>query len=287
MPPIQRSTVTIDGLPLSYAEAGDGPPVVYIHGALTTLEEGLIGLEPTLSPHVRLIAFDRPGHGGSGRDLTTGSAWRQARLMRDALRTMQVVDPVVIGHSFGGAVAMAWAIQFPGELAGVVALAPIAFPEPRLEQLLFGLRAAPWTGDLLSLLSAPADAVLLPALWRGMFLPQAMPDRFRSDFPFELAARRSQIRSNGEEAVLMAAGLARSAMAYQGCRTPVTVLQGDGDLVVNPHLHGRLLAASLPAGAFITLPGLGHMAHHFAPEAVLEAVLALVGAEAPSPAVAS
>lgn len=285
---VQRSTVSIDDITLAYAETGDGPAVVYIHGALMTLEEGLISLAPTMGPHCRFIAFDRPGHGGSGKDTTTGSAWKQARLIHDALGVMGVRDPVIVGHSFGGAVAMAYALQFPDEIAGVVALAPIAFPEARLEQMLFGLRTIPGAGDLLSLMSMPADEVMLPLMWRGMFLPQGMTDAFRADFPFDVASRRIQIRADGEEAALMGAGLMRSALSYWTCRAAVKIIQGDCDLVVNPHIHGRMLAAVLPDATFTSAPGLGHMAHHSAPHLVLEAVQSLLDAhETPLTALAA
>ncbi len=270
-----RRTLTVDGLELAYAETGDGPPVVYIHGALTTLEEGMIGLAATLGARCRLIAFDRPGHGESAGDATTGSALRQAELIRGALVQLGVERPVVVGHSFGGAVAMAMALEFPDEVAGVVALAPVAFPEPRPELMMFGPRAAPLGGIWLSLVSAPADALLLPVLWNTMFLPHRMPPAFREGFPFGLAAGRSQTRADGQDATAMLASLTRSAMRYPACRVPVHILQGDRDLVVNPFVHGRPLAAVLPRGRFTSLPGHGHMAHHIVPEVVVEAVEAM------------
>lgn len=268
-----RTTTVVDGVTLSAASVGAGPPVVYLHGALTTLEEGLLALGPILAPHHRLIAFDRPGHGASGTGPGAGSAWRQAALIRAAVVEMGVSRPVIVGHSFGGAVATAYALQFPDEIAGVVALAPIAFPEPRLEQMMFGLRAIPGGGgDWLNAIAAPWDGVAMPLLWDGMFLPQAMPENFRSEFPFALSLRPSQLRADGEEALAMGVDLARSASAYAFARVQLRVLQGDRDAVVNPLRHGRPLAFLWPDSAFVSLTGLGHMAHHFAPERVLEAI---------------
>lgn len=280
---IKRGSITIQGVPLAYADQGRGPPVVYLHGALTTLEEGLIGLSETLAPCRRLIAFDRPGHGSSGVGAGTGSLWRQASLVREALAKLGVERPVMVGHSFGGAVAAAYGLAYADEVAGVVALAPIAFPEARLEQMIFGLRAAPGCGPWLNALAGPWDEMMLPALWRGMFLPQAMTGAFQARFPFAEAARRSQLRADGEEALMMAGDLARSALRYGSASVRLRVVQGDRDTVVDPMRHGRLLAALWPDAAFVTLPGLGHMAHHFAPEAVLAAIEAVEAAAVPEP----
>lgn len=270
-----RVSTLVDGISLSSVSVGGGSPVVYLHGALTTLDEGLIGLGSTLAPHYRVTAFDRPGHGESGSGAGTGSAWRQAELIHAAVGAMGIVRPVVIGHSFGGAVATAYALQFPDDVAGVVALAPIAFPEPRLEQLMFGLRAIPGSGLWLNEMSTLWDGVAMPMLWNGMFLPQQMTPAFKAGFPFEMSVRRSQLRADGEEALMMTTDLARSASAYSGARVSLRVLQGDRDAVVNPIRHGRPLSFLWPDSAFVSLPGLGHMAHHFAPEAVLAAVAAI------------
>jgi len=272
---VERQRVQADGLSLAFAQMGSGPDVVYLHGAMTTLEEGLIGLGEVLAPGFRFTAFDRAGHGDSERDAGTGSVWRQAELIHAACAQLGLERPVIIGHSFGGAVAMAVALAFPESVSGLVLVGPIAFPEPRLEILTFGPRAAPVTGHWTSLMAAPMDALLLPALWSGMFLPQQMTPAFRDGFPFGLASGREQLQADGQEALAMMASLGRSATRYASCQTPVHVLQGDRDAVVNPLLHGRPLAAMLPRGRFISLPGLGHMAHHFAPGVVAESVRAL------------
>lgn len=266
-----RAILRVDDLDIAYAEGGEGPPVVYLHGALMTLDEGVISLYQSLASRYRAILFDRPGHGSSGRGLATGSPWRQAALVRRALDQMGVERPVIVGHSFGGAVAMAYALRFPAQAAGVVALAPIAFPELRLEHLLFGWRATPMVGEWLSGLATRVDEALLPALWGGMFAPQVTPAEFAAAFPFAVASSRREMKADGEEAAAMAADLARSALSYWTCRVPVRVLHGERDVVVNP-MHGRGLAFQVPDGRFESLPGLGHMAHHFAQERVLAAV---------------
>lgn len=266
-----------DGGRLAYVEAGDGPPVLLIHGALTNLDDMRIGLFDTLASDHRVIAFDRPGHGESTRArLADASPWRQAELIREAATAIGVEQPVVVGHSFGGAVALAYALRFPEETRGVVALAPIVWPEPRLELVLFGPRAPLGLGDGVAWgSSASCDPLLLPLLWRAMFLPQAMPPHFQREFSFDLAAAPSTTTATGEDAVAIVTALWRSARAYPNCRTPVRILAGDADVVINPALHAAALARVLPRARYERLPGCGHMLHHFAQDRVLRAVTSL------------
>ena len=192
---------------------------------------------------------------------------------------------MVVGHSHGGAVALAHALQFPDATHGVVALAPIAFPDLRLEHLLFAPRGMPGFGRALNqAASAALDPALLPTLWQAMFRPQEMPPRFAEVFPFAEAGRAAQIQAEGEDSALLNSGLFRSVMNYPTCRCPVRILAGGRDMVVNNALHGKVLAQILPDGGYDELPGLGHMLHHFAQARIVEAVtrLALSGSSSGS-----
>ncbi len=278
VPPDRAFAHTAEGRRIALVQAGTGPDVVLIHGTLMTADDMRLGPMPALARSFRCTAFDRPGHGWS--DHVRGvdaSLWKQMEVLRGAVRALGLDRPVICGHSFGGAVALAYAMAHSDEIAGAVALAPICFPEPRLEQALFGARAVPVAGDILSrVLGATLDPVMLPALWRAMFLPQPMPDAFAAGFPFERAGRPDQMVSEAENAVAFWPDLARSALGYARCRAPVRILCGTADLVVNGLTQGAAAAALLPRGRFGWLPGLGHMLHHARPDAVVDAVAALL-----------
>jgi pimeloyl-ACP methyl ester carboxylesterase len=264
---------TASGERLRYVAGGAGAPVVLIHGALVTLEDMLLGPFDPLAEHYRVVAFDRPGHGLSERPRLQGSPWIQARMIHDGVVALGLERPVLVGHSFGGAVALAYALLFPDEVRSVVALAPIAFPEIRLEQVLFGPRAVPVSGDALAYSLGPViDAALLPLLWEMMFKPQPMPERFRREFPFRLAGRPEGAQANGEDAAAMISSMSVAAGLYPTCRVPVQVIAGSADLVVSPDRHAKPLAWMLPRGELQIIPGLGHMLHHFAQDHVLNAV---------------
>lgn len=265
---------TSAGRRLSYVEAGSGPDVLLLHGTLTTLDDMRLSVLDVLSRDFHVVAIDRPSRGESDRvRASDASLWSQAETIRDAARVLGLARPVVCGHSYGGAVALAYGMAFPAETAGIVALAPICFPEPRLEHLLFGPRGMlPFGEDLSQGLGASTDAVLLPVLWRAMFLPQAMPPRFAEHFPFALAGRPEQSVAEGDGANALWSDLARSALQYGACRTPVRFLAGAADIVVNPYLHSCMAAAVMPAARIDLLPGIGHMLHHFRRDAVAAAI---------------
>ncbi|MHC1999389.1 alpha/beta fold hydrolase [Methylobacterium sp. CM6241] len=263
-----------DGPRIAYVEAGSGPDLILVHGAVMTLDDMWLGPMEVLSRHFHVVAVDRPGHGESEHvRQSDASLWRQADILREVSRALQLTRPILVGHSFGGAVCLAFGMAHPDDVGGVVAISPICFPELRLEQILFGPRASPVGGEALSRMLSGSDAMLMPLLWRAMFLPQRMPERFAAEFPFRLAGQHRRLVADGENANLLWGDLSRSAISYATCRVPVAILCGSADIVTNPLVHGRQAARLIPGATFRWLHGLGHMLHHFEVDAVMDAAL--------------
>ena len=261
--------------PLRWSQAGEGPDLVLVHGALVERHDLFGALVPGLATDFRVTSFDRAGHGQSAFYTPTGSPWRQAQAVRAAVDALGLKNPVVLGHSFGGAVALAYALQFPSETQGVVALAPIAFPEMRLEHWVFAPRALPAWGPLYDWgFRLGLDPLLLPILRRAMFWPQT-PAAPQAQATLRAPFRVDFGEVEGQDACLLNLGVASSAACYAACRVPVRVLAGERDIVVNPVLHARPLAKLLPAAELHLLPGLGHMIHHFAQAEIVRATLEL------------
>lgn len=258
---------------LRYLEAGDGPPVVLIHGSITTADEMALALFDDLAPRHRVVAFDRPGHGGSTRGRLEGEPLEQARRLRAGIEALGIERPVLVGHSFGAVVALSYAMEWPDEVAGLVLISPLILPEPRLEHLLFGARAAPVSGDFIA--HGPGrgqDAAMLPILWEMMFKPQPMPAIFRDQFPFDLANNAEAMQAMGEDSMQAAPRLTWNLARLSTCRVRTHIFVGAADLVVDPMKHGALAAAAMPRVRFRVLPGMGHMVHHFHPHMIAQAV---------------
>jgi pimeloyl-ACP methyl ester carboxylesterase len=273
------TTIALEGgRSLRVLSAGEGRPVVLIHGALGTAEDMQIALFDRLSPRFRVLAPDRPGHGHSVRNRFEASPFRQAALIREGLAQLGVERPVVVTHSMGGPVALALARDWPDEVAGLVLISTAAYPELRpFEHFVLSPRAAPGAGPMMSRAAgATLDPVMLPMMQKYMFSPQAIPERWVREFPHALVRRPEQMTAEGEDFADIAA-LARLAASYRSIETPTVLLIGEQDRVVSPNLHSRALVHALPNARLQSFPELGHMVHHFAQDAVAEAVEALAG----------
>jgi pimeloyl-ACP methyl ester carboxylesterase len=102
--------VNVNGVRLHYLDRGTGPPVVLEHGNMVTAEDfDLSGVLTSAARRHRVIAIDRPGFGYSDRPhVAMWTPAAQAHLLRQALAALDIDRPIVLGHSFGAAVALGW-----------------------------------------------------------------------------------------------------------------------------------------------------------------------------------
>jgi pimeloyl-ACP methyl ester carboxylesterase len=188
---------------LRVLEAGQGAPVVLIHGALATADDMLLGPMEALSARYRVLAVDRPGHGLSRRDRFEAAPRRQAELIREGLDELEVLRPILVGHSFGGMISLAWAAAWPQDVAGLVLVSAIVRPEIRpFEHMVLAPRATPGAGPLFSeAAQETTDPELLKALRKAMYAPQAVPERWTRSFPEDLVL--DSMVANGEDAAAL------------------------------------------------------------------------------------
>jgi pimeloyl-ACP methyl ester carboxylesterase len=104
----------LPGGELQVVEGGprDGDPIVLIH-CFSCAIDWWDGMRPRLEADHRVVAVDLLGHGGSEKPSGGYNPPHQAKLVAEALRELDVRDAEVVGHSLGGAVAVALAEQAP------------------------------------------------------------------------------------------------------------------------------------------------------------------------------
>src|SRR2546423_5348882 len=123
--------VTVEGVRLHYVSAGAGVPVVLLHGNAGFAHDYAALMRALPAHGFHAIAFDRPGHGFSARpNGKTATVAVQARLLRGALQELGVARPIIVGHSWSGALALAYALDYEPEVAALVLLAPAVYPGP-------------------------------------------------------------------------------------------------------------------------------------------------------------
>ena len=272
---------TIDGVRLHYVDEGSGPPLLLIHGLASQLQTYTYAVTPLLASRFRLIAVDRPGSGYS-QAASTATLGAQAALVSGLLRELGVERALVVGHSLGGALALALALDHPERVAGVALLAPATQPmgEPPAALLHLAIRS-----DLVRWIVAWTIATPLAMRNRKRMLavvfgPDPVPDDFALRAGAALAARPSSYRNAARDLVEAGGGLARYADRYGSLQVPVGVLFGRGDRILDYRVHGEMLKGQIADLHFETIEGGGHMTPISSPEraaAFIEGMAARAG----------
>src|SRR5437660_7569446 len=115
--------VEADGFHIRYMEAGDGPPLVHLHGA------GGLRLSPAhdlLAKQFRVIAFEMPGFGASTENTRTKTMAELAATMAAAADQLGLDRFNLMGTSFGGKTALWLAVQSPERVLALVLESPAA-----------------------------------------------------------------------------------------------------------------------------------------------------------------
>ncbi len=291
--PAQGRMIEVAGATLNVVDIGSrdpaGPPIVMIHGASSNLEIMRQPLGDALAKKHRVILIDRPGHGWSTRagqgDSTPAI---QGRMIDDALEKLGVSRAIFVVHSWSGALGARMALDYPQRVAGLMMLAPVAYPWPGGVGWYNKAVTTPVIGPLLAYtITLPLGYFLTEPGARGVFLPQALPDDFVRNTATPLLLRPREFLANARDLVTLKAAVREQAPRYADIRVPVVVITGDKDKTVSPNIHSRPLAATVPNAKLIVLPDVGHMVQHAAPELVISEIGAMIGSIARSKAAAA
>ena len=291
--PAQGRIIEVAGAALHVLDIGPrdttSPPIVMLHGASSNLETMRRPLGDLLARHHRVILIDRPGHGWSPRArLFDSTPAIQGRMIDEALQKLGIGRAIFVVHSWAGALGARMALDYPDRVAGLVMLAPVAYPWRGGVGWYNKLVTTPLIGPLLAYtITLPLGTFLTGPGARNVFLPQAMPPDFVSDTATPLLLRPREFLANARDLVTLKAAVAEQAPRYGEIAAPTVVISGDSDNTVSPRIHSRPFAASVPNAKLIVLPGVGHMVQNAAPERVMRELEAMIAELARRPAAAA
>lgn len=271
------SFIQLSGVKLRYLErAGPEPAVLLIHGLPGTAED-FEDVTPLIAGH-RTVAIDRPGFGFS-----TGGYFpfaRQLQAVHEVIERLHLGRPVLVGHSYGGSISLAYAERHPGAVRGLVLVDAAAGSCPRHDN--FFTRAQARFIQLIELpVIAPLADVSFSQFVRTASAEPAESEAF-SPAPVNPRHRHRVLAINLKHGNLEAyAGEILHANkeidgvngGLASLRVPTIVIQGAQDQLVKPQC-GRSIAAAVPGARLQLVPG-GHMAPYTHPAAVAAAVESL------------
>lgn len=282
-PPLGR-LVEIDGARVHACDHGDAgspaPPVVLIHGANVNLRDWTFSLTGRLAEKRRVIAMDRPGFGYSDREAGLWTPARQAERLRRAARAMGAEKPIVVGHSWGAAVALAWALDAPESVSGVVSVSGATMPWGVAGDMLAALGvlrmgASAYTENL----ARRAGSGAIEAFVARAFTPQRPPRGYIDYIGAPLSLRARTLLANQADLARTHVYLSAQARRYGALTVPVEIVHGGDDWLLGVRRHVAGLTALLPDAHAVVAEGVGHMAHHARPD-LLEAAIERLSARA-------
>jgi pimeloyl-ACP methyl ester carboxylesterase len=237
--------IDVVGRPTEVLSAGDGEPVVFLHGG--GIVEGFDCFDP-LAEDFRVIAPLRPGYGATALDPPLSGRDAEAEHVRDVLDALGIERTVLVGHSLGGWLAATVAARYSDRVSALVLGAP------------FGLDVPEHRGVDMSRMSPPEIAVALtndPSIWEGR-LPSG------PDPAFEAARARE-----GQALMRFMPGPFDPELPgiLERITAPTLLLWGEDDKVAPvgqfPHWQQAIQHASVT-----TFPGTGHLLFHERGDAV-------------------
>jgi len=261
LPPLGRF-IEVDGARLHYLDEGSGPPLILIHGLAGQVRVFTHSLLDRLKAEHRVIILDRPGSGHSTRPAQASAAvTAQAGTIARFIEAIGVERPLVVGHSLGGAIALALALNHPKQVSGLALLAPLTHPQDEVPPLLRGLAI---DSPALRWFAAWTSAIPLSIANRDFVLDTAFgPDPVVPDYGTRggglLNLRPKSFINASRDLVAANEDLVDLHGRYHQLKVPVGVLFGTADRLLDVAKHGATMTAKVSELDLELIEGAGHM----------------------------
>jgi pimeloyl-ACP methyl ester carboxylesterase len=261
LPPLGQF-IDIGAARVHYLDEGSGPVILLIHGLGGQMRNFTHSLTGKLKGEFRVIVLDRPGSGYSTRPADTPAAiGAQAGIIARFIEALRLAQPLVVGHSLGGAISLALALNHPGRAGALALIAPLTQPQETVPQPFRGLmiqspalrRIIAWT------LAIPSSIARRRIVLETLFGPEPVPADFATKGGGLLSLRPSSFIGASTDMMAVPEDLPELSKRYASIAIPVGVLFGTGDRVLDHRVNGEGLAAQLPGTDLELVEGGGHL----------------------------
>ncbi len=244
-------------------DRGAGPTVVLIHGLAGQMGNFTYSLVERLAADHRVVVVERPGSGYSRAAPGASHAlFAQARVVAALIRKLELGRPLIVGHSLGGALALALALEHPDVVGGLALIAPLTQPTDTVSPVFSGLairnpvarRIVAWT------LATPMSIARRVSAIETVFGPEPAPADFVEKGGGLLGLRPRAFLAASADLLAVGQDLPAMARRYGSLTLPVGVLYGAEDRVLDHAVHGKGFLTQLPSAELELIEGGGHMA---------------------------
>jgi len=179
--PPQGRFLDLDGERVHYLDKGAGPALFLIHGLSGQMGNFTYALVGRLAREFRVVAVDRPGSGYSTRPADADASLRaQGRALAKVIRALNLERPLIVGHSMGGAIALAIALDSPECVSALALIAPLTevvkTPPAPFRGLAIASRFVRWI--VAWTLATPLAMLAADRVIKEVFAPEKAPPDF-------------------------------------------------------------------------------------------------------------
>lgn len=242
--PMAGRVEKVPGGSIHFVESGaaNAQTVVLIHGLSGQLQHFTYAMADLLCEDFHVVAIDRPGCGYSERDSDDlADIGEQASMIGAFMDARGLKDPVLVGHSLGGSVALAVALQRGERIAALALLCPATHEPEETPEMFRGLEvSSPLMRRLIGFtIAVPMAQATAEKVLNMVFAPDTFPDDFLVRAGGALGLRPKSFVTASGDAVALPDALVRQVAEYENLSVPGGVLFAADDNVLAPSVHGE------------------------------------------------
>jgi len=279
--PAKGRFTEVSGGRLHWVEKGEGQPVVMIHGLGGNHHNFTYAMTERLAAAgYRAIAVDRPGCGWSERDSDEQARIpEQARMIAEMLGKEGIEKPLLVGHSLGGAVSLALAVNHPEQVGGLALVSALITPPDAPSEAFAGIDLANpamrrFVAETLAIPMSIRNGAKTLAI---IFGPDPAPDDFRVRGGGLLSMRPDAFYAAATDMAAVGKDMHAITARIGEIQVPVGMFYGMDDRILSAPEQIAALTAAVPDADVETMEARGHMPLVIEPERLEAFIVRMAG----------
>ncbi len=269
---IEKDNRKIDNINLYARVAGEGKPIVMLHG-FGTSSFSFRFIIPSLAKKYKVFAIDLKGFGDSPKPKDGAySVYDQAMLVSKFIKDHNLKDIILVGHSFGGGVALSLALLEPNNIKAMILLDSAAYRQ-KLPSMIRWLNI-PILGKT-GFYLLPAELETKEAYNYAFFDDKKIPEDSVKELAKKLKLENARYAFCQTAKSMIPDDIDDISKLYNTITIPTLLLWGNDDIVVKKSI-GKRLHKNLSNSVLKIIPNCGHMPHEERPEETLNLIFSFL-----------